>query len=211
MRRVLLFLAVASLAIGVTSTSAAEKGKWARGKVTALAGDTLTVDVKGQSMMFTVDKTTQVVKSGGGTKAREMAKTGQAPTLSDMLKVGDDVEVNYTETDGKMHATMVRGGISAPAMTSDEAPKKAEGVVSEVSGASLAIKAKDGETMTFVIDSKTKVVGHGLGTMAREKKAEGTGVKLTEAVANGDTVEVSYKAMGDMKHATSVTVVKKGT
>jgi hypothetical protein len=212
MRRALLVLAAASLALGVTTASAApEKAKWARGKVTAMAGDTLTIDVKGQSMMFTVDKTTEVVKSGAGTKAREMARTGETPKLSDVLKVGDEVEVSYTEADGKMHATMVRGGVSAPAMTSAEAAQKMEGVVSEVSGSSLSIKSKDGETVNFVVDEKTKVVGHGLGTMAREKKAEGQGVKLTDAVAVGDTVNVTYKMMGDMKHATHVAVAKKGS
>ncbi len=210
MRRVLFVVATALLVLPLSNASAAEK--WARGKVSAIGTDSLTVDVKGQPMTFTVDKTTEVVKSGAGTKAREtMAKTGQGPTLADVLKVGDNVEVRYTEADGKMHATMVRGGISAPAMTSEEAPKKAEGVVSEVSGTALTIKSSAGEASTFVIDEKTKIVGKGLGTMAREKKAEGAGVKLTDAVAVGDTVTVNYKAMGDMKHATTVTVIKKGT
>lgn len=212
MRRALLLFAAASLAIGLAAASAApEKGKWARGKVTNMAGDNLTIDVKGTPMTFSVDKATQVVKTGAGTKAREMAKTGQVPTMTDVLKVGDDVEVQYTEADGKMHATMVRAGLAAPAMTSADKPKAVEGVVSEVSGTSLSVKTSDGETMMFNIDPKTRVIGHGLGTMAKEKKAEGRGMKLTEAVAVGDTVEVAFKAMGEMKHATMVTVKKKGT
>ncbi len=35
--------------------------------------------------------------------------TGQNPTLSDVL---NNVEVKYTEADGKMHAAMIRGGIA---------------------------------------------------------------------------------------------------
>jgi hypothetical protein len=210
MRRVLFVVTAALLVLPLSSASAADK--WARGKVSAMAGDTITVDVKGESMTFTVDKATEVVKAGAGTKARDTkAMTGQNPTLADVLKVGDNVEVRYTEADGKMHATMIRGGISASAMTSADAPKTAEGVVSDVSGTSLSVKSKD-ETLTFVVDAKTKVVGTGLSTKTREMKAEGAaGVKLTDAVATGDTVRVAYKDMGGMKHATTVTVVKKGT
>lgn len=212
MRRTLVMLAAAALAVGLTTANAApEKGKWVRGKVTAMAGDTLTVDVKGQTMTFTVDKTTEVVKTGAGTKAREMATKGQTLTLSDLVKVGDEVEVTYTEAEGKMHATMVRPGISAGAMTSEETAKTMEGVVSDVSGSSLSIKDKAGETVTFVVDTKTKVIGHGLGTMAREKSEAGEGVKLSEAVAKGDSVSVTYKPMGEKKHATTVQVTKKGT
>jgi hypothetical protein len=211
MRRALLLFAAASLTIGLATASAAPEGKWARGKVTAMAGDTLTIDVKGKPMTFTVDKSTEVVKSGAATKAREMAKTGEVPTLADIVKVGDNVEVQYTEAEGKMHASMVRGGISAAPMTSAEKPKVVQGVVSEVSGASLSIKTEGGEDMKFEIDTKTKVYGHGLSTMTKEKKAEGQGVKLTDAVAVGDTVEVGFKPMGEMKHATIVTVKKKGT
>lgn len=212
MRRALLLFAATSLTIGLATAGAApETGKWARGKVTAMAGDTLTIDVKGKAMTFTVDKATEVVKTGAGTKAREMEKTGQAPTLSDIVKVGENVEVQYTEAEGKMHATMVRAGIAAGPMTSAETPKTVTGVVSEVSGASIAITTESGEAMTFMVDPKTRVYGHGLGTMAKEKKAEGESMKLTDTVAKGDTVEVSFKPMGEMKHATVVTVKKKGT
>ena len=210
MKRVLVLMAGMWLVVGLATATAAPDEKWARGKVTAMAGDTLTVDVKGQPMTFTVDKATEVVKKGATTKARQLAKDEKATTLADILKVGDNVEVQYTEAEGKMHASMVRAGVSATAGTSDQTPKKVEGIVSEVTGSSLSIK-KDAEAMTFMIDSKTKVIGHGLGTLAREKKAEGGGVKLTEAVAVGDTVEITYRAMGDMKHATMVMVTKKGT
>ena len=211
MRRALLLFAAASLTVGLVTAIAAPEKKWARGKVTAMAGDTLTIDVKGTAMTFEVNKTTEVVKSGAATKAREMAKTGDAPTLADIVKVGDNVEVQYTEADGKMHASMVRAGIAAGAATSADRPKVVTGVVSEVAGASLAIKTDSGEAMTFMIDPKTRVFGHGLSTMTKEKKAEGQGVKLTDAVAVGDTVEVAFKPMGEMKHATVVTVKKKGT
>lgn len=212
MRRALFLFTAASFAIGLTTATAAPADKkWARGKVTAMAGDTLTIDVKGTPMTFNVDKTTEVVKSGAATKAREMAKTGDTPTLADIVKVGDNVEVQYTEAEGKMHASMVRAGLAAGAATSAEQPKVVTGVVSEVAGTSLAIKTEAGEALTFMIEPKTKVFGHGLSTMTKEKKAEGQGVKLTDAVAVGDTVEVAFKPMGEMNHATVVTVKKKGT
>jgi uncharacterized protein DUF5666 len=212
MRRVLLVCAAASLAIGLTTsnTTAQEKGKWARGKVTAMAGDTLTVDVKGEPMSFTVDKSTQVLKTGAGTKAREMAKTGEAPTLTDVLKVGDEVEVHYTESGGKMHATTVRAGVSAPSSTSEDQPRRVEGVVTSVSDTSLSIKRKTGAAMTFTIGTGTKVVGEGLGTLAREKGVMGA-MKFTDTIKPGETVEVEYKTEDGKMHARTVTVLKKTT
>lgn len=213
MRRAVLLLAAAALVIlFVQPASGAPEEKWARGTVSAIGPDSLTVKVKAETMTFTIDKTTQVVAPGGGTKTRQtQAMSGENPKLSDILKVGDNVEVRYTEADGKMLATMIRGGLSAGPMTSAEGAKHLEGVVSAVSGTSLTVKPKDGEAVTFTVDEKVRVTGKGLSTMTREKAAEGAKVVLTDTVAVGDTVDVTYKAMGTMNHASHVVVIKKGT
>ena len=212
MRRAVLLVAAALVALSVQPANGAPEEKWARGTISAIGADSLTLTVKAETMTFTVDKDTQVITPGGGTKTRQtQAMTGEKPKLADLFKVGDNVEVRYTEADGKMHAALIRGGVSAPAMTSGEGTKRLEGVVTAVTGTSLTIKPKEGDAVTFVIDEKVRITGTGLSTMTREKAAAGAKGVLTEAVAVGDTVDVSYKAMGEMKHASHVQVVKKAT
>ncbi|HSL23078.1 MAG TPA: DUF5666 domain-containing protein [Vicinamibacterales bacterium] len=212
MRRAAVVLVAALVYLSLAAVMAAPDDQWARGKVTAVSADSITIDVKGQAMTFNVDTATDVFARGAGTKTREMMKsTGKKPVLTDIVKVGDNVEISYAESGGAMVAKAIRGGISAPAMTSAEGTRRVEGVVTAVSGTSLSVKPASGDAVTFVVDDKVRVVGRGLGTMAKEKQAEGAKVTLTDAIAVGDTIEVSYKAMGEMKHATAVSVIKKGT
>lgn len=210
MRRALVSLATALATVALFAAPAAAQEKTAKGKITALDGASITVDAKGQSMTFSVDATTNVIASGGTTKTREAQKMGEKPKLADIVKVGDNVEVDYTEAGGKMAAKTVRkiAAVPDPAAAA-AAPKRAEGVVSEVSGSSITMKPATGDAMTFMVDAKTRVTGTGLGTMSKEKQEAGAAVTLTDAVAAGDTVEVTYAASGDMKHASAVRVIKK--
>ncbi len=212
MRRTLAIAAVALLTVAL-SAFAAPEGKWARGKVTAMGADSITIAVDGKDMSFTVDNKTEVVKPGGATKAREtQAKTGENPKLSELVKVGDNVEVQYTEAAGKMHATTIRGGISAKATTSEaeakEATKHAVGTVTKISGDSLSIKTKTGEE-TFKLIEKVHIYGTGLGTMSKEKAKEGEKMVATDAIHEGDTVDVTYKDVAGTNEASSVHVTKK--
>jgi hypothetical protein len=59
-------------------------------------------------------------------------------------------------------------------------------------------------TQTFTIDGDTKVIGTGAGT-----KTQGAKVAITDLVANGDTVAVSYHEMGTTLHAADVRVTAK--
>jgi hypothetical protein len=210
-----LFIVVALLALSLAVGAQAPE-KWARGTITAVGTDTVTLEVKGQPMTFKVAPTTDVVARGAGTKARETkATSGRKPTVAEVLKVGEHVEVRYTEAEGVMTAALIRGGVSATDMTSDEAAKgtssKAEGIVTSVTSTSIGIKSADGTEATFTADEKIRVVGRGLGTMSREKGAMGAKLTLTDAVAVGDTVSIAYKETGGAKQATTVTLVKKGT
>lgn len=212
MRRTLAISAVALLTVAL-SAFAAPEGKWARGKVTAMGADSITIAVDGKDMSFTVDSKTDVVKPGGATKAREsQAKTGENPKLSELVKVGDNVEVQYTETAGKMHATTIRGGISAKPMTSEAAEKMgtkhAIGTVTKVAGDSLTIKTKTGEE-TFKLIEKVRIYGTGLGTMSKEKAKEGEKMVATDALHEGDSVDVTYKDVSGTNEASSVHVTKK--
>jgi Domain of unknown function (DUF5666) len=212
MRRTAAVLVTATLAIvWLAVVMAAPQDKWARGKVTAMSGSTVTIDVKGQPMTFTVDPATRFIARGASTKAREAEKMGTKRTLADVVKVGDSVQVSYAESGGALLAREIRVGIGASPATSAEEPKEVEGVVSEMSGKSITVQPESGEAVTFMLDSGIRVEGRGLGTLADQKRAEGAKVKLSQAVAVGDTIHVTYKAVGDMKHATAVRVVKKKT
>jgi hypothetical protein len=198
--------------------AAPQETQAARGTVTAVSADSLTVTVKDVPVKFIVDRTTDVVAPGGGTMARAAkadGKTGVA--ITSVVKVGQSVDVKYHLP--AMHAASVRVLGAAPAGTpKGEAPAKSEpataktgsasGQVTAVSGSSLTLKTGTGAT-TYAIDTKTRVIGHGLGTKAKEDAVVGKKQTLTELVAIGDTVSVtSSEPAGG--HATVVRVTKKG-
>jgi len=81
----------------------------------------------------------------------------------------------------------------------------AMGTVKSVSGSSLVVAGKDGKDMTFAIDGSTKFVGKGLGT----KSSKGP-MTATDAVHEGDQVNVSYHDMGGTMHAAQVRITAKG-
>jgi len=223
--------AVASVVAGMMVLASAgaviaapQETQAARGTVTAVTSNSLTVMVKDQPMKFVVDATTDVVAPGGGTATRAAkadGKTGVA--ITSVVKVGETVDVKYHMP--AMHAASVRVLTPAkPGAATASAPKAAapapappapkaksahaSGQVTAVNGSSLTVKTSSGDT-TYAIDAKTRVVGPGLGTKAREDAAAGKKQILTDLVAVGDTVSVegSDAAAG---HASVVRVMKKG-
>jgi len=105
-----LVLALLMAAIVTAGAAAADKAKSStvQGTVTAAAGDSLTIMKGSESMTFVVDNTTKVLGKGLTTKTNEKAAAGEKLTLSDTVAKGDMVSVTYHETDGKMHAGMVK-------------------------------------------------------------------------------------------------------
>jgi hypothetical protein len=84
----------------------------------------------------------------------------------------------------------------------------AQGKVTAATNESLTIE--DGsKTLTFAVDGSTKLLGKGLGTMMREKKAKNESFTFTDGVAVDDIVKVSYHDMDGKLHAAQVTVVQK--
>ncbi len=214
MRRAAVAFAVALVTLSLSAALAAPQDRRARGKVTAITATAITIDVDGKPMTFGLDTaSTKFIARGGTTKTKEAERTGIKPTLGDTVKIGDNVEITYQESGGRMLATQVRVGVASgvgmPGL--GQAARTLEGIVSEVSGATLGITPAKGEPVTFMVDAKTRVIGQGLGTMAKEKETVGAKVTLGDAVAVGDTVRVTYTLSGDMKHATAVRVVKKKT
>jgi hypothetical protein len=211
MRRLLLAVPLAALSVvgWPTSHALAQATKTARGTLTAMAADSVTVKVGATDMKFTVDDKTEVQAPGAGTKARQAAAAGKAGAkLADVVKVGQAVEVSYHDMGGTMHAAMIKrvssaGSAGVPGTTST-------GKVTAVSATSLTIAGSAGGgaafTQTFTIDPKTRVTGRGAGTAAA---AKGGKTVATDLVSMGDTVSVSYREEGTTLHASSIRVTAK--
>jgi hypothetical protein len=105
-------------------------------------------------------------------------------------------------------AVLVVGGLGGMLAAETPKPRLASGRVSAVSNDSLAI-AQGSATLTFAVDHETKLIGKGMSTMSREKEKTKEKMTLTDGVAVGDIVKVSYHDMDGKLHAAQVTVLQK--
>jgi hypothetical protein len=216
MRRALIGMAAVVFAV-VTAAPVAAQEKWVRGTVTAVTGSSITVKAKGKDYTIGIDKGTTVTAPGAGTATRAAEKAGEAGiSAADVIKVGSGAEVRYKEAGGTMTATSIRGGLPAgEGSTSEDAAAtssktgSASGTVSEVSGSSVTIKSGS-ETQTFAIDKDTVIQGEGVGTLSRKLKEAGKGMTAPDAIAVGDTVTVRFHDMGSSKHASEISITRKG-
>lgn len=216
--RVLPRLVVALLAIGLVlslSPASAQETTWVRGVVTAIAGSTVTVKVADKDMAFTVDKATLVIGPGGTTAAREAEKAGkEGPALTAVLKVGENVEVHYSQKGAGNFASVIRRGVrgaaapSEPAKAPSERGRSMQGIVNAVTGSSLTLMADNRDTV-FAIDSATLVMGAGFGTATRQKRAAGEKTVLADFVQKGDLVLVDYRQKDGGLLATEIHMLKR--
>jgi hypothetical protein len=79
--------------------------------------------------------------------------------------------------------------------------------VKSLTGTMLTVTA-DGKDMTFTVDPKTQVIGKGVGTKAA---AQGKGGKaaITDLLAVGNRVAVTYQEAGTAMHASKVRLLAK--
>jgi uncharacterized protein DUF5666 len=217
MRRTLLALAVAAIGIVSWSTTpvfAQANTNKTRGTVSALAADSVTVKVRDAEMKFTVTSQTVVEARGAGTKDRQAQAAGKAgPKLSDVVKTGEAVEVSYVDAaGGALRATRIRA-VTSVGGGGDDKPGDmiSTGTVKSVTASALTITGSAGGgasfTQSFAIDPATKVVAKGAGTAAA---AKGGKIALTDAVAAGDRVSVSYHEASSALQASEVRVTMKG-
>jgi hypothetical protein len=209
MKRFIAMLGCAVLLAAAPPAAMAQGTKTVKGSVTALTPSSITVKVGEKDMTFAVDAKTQVVAPGGSTASREAKAEGKAgPMLTDIVKVGQAVSVAYHEQG--MHAASVRAIAEVPPPPPPAGPKAetATGVVSAVSGSSLTIKGKAGDT-TFAVDNKTTVSGTGVGTAGRKMGEVGEKPTIPSLVHEGDTVTVTYHDMAGTKTASVVRIVRK--
>lgn len=193
------------------SAAMAQPTKSVKGSITAMGGGSITVKVADKDMTFAVDDKTHVVAPGGSTKTQGAQAEGKpGPTLSELLKTGQAVEVTYHEQG--MHAATIRAIAAVPPPPPPAAPAQksqtTRGMVSAVSGNSLTIKGAEGES-TFVVDTKTHVVGVGMGTAAKKASEAKGSAAITDLVHTGDTVSVTYKGVEGAKTASVVRVSRK--
>src|SRR5215212_11739310 len=192
MKQLVAMLACAGLLTAMPTMATAQATKSVKGSVTAAAANSVTVKVGDKDMTFTVDAKTKVVTTGGSTKERAAQAAGKAgPTLTDVLKTGQAVEVSYQEQG--MHASIIRTIAAVPAAPSAAAPAPAAapaaksqtaiGVVSAVGGNSLSVKG-DSE-WTFAVDNTTTVSGTGIGTAGKKLLAAGGKPTLADFVHEG--------------------------
>jgi hypothetical protein len=225
MRRLLVgVVAGVFLVCAGVATATAQPTKSVTGTVSAVGPDSITVKVKDQDMKFSVDQTTDVLARGGTTATRAAKAEGKSgPAIAAVVKPGQTVEVKYHEAG--MHATNIHVVPSAaPAATATSGQKEKEkpkapakeksksmtaaGTVTSMTGTSLTLKTGSGE-QTFNVDANVKVVGTGLGTKGKEATAAGKKMVLSDAVAVGDSVSVTYHEAGGAKEATAVRVRTK--
>jgi len=209
MRRLRLPFALVPLIVLIAAGfGRAQETKKVTGTIAALSADSITVNVAGTDMSFTVDDKVTVIAPGAGTRTRQAAVSNSKPKLGELLKAGDAVEVSYTESGGSRRAAALRkvGAVGSAGVPANVA----NGTVTAVSGTSLSIKGTAGGGASFeqsyAITPETKVIGKGAGTAA--SKAGGK-LAITDLVSSGDQVTVSFKPEGSTVNATEVRVTMK--
>jgi len=209
MRRLRLPFALVPLIVLIAAGfGRAQETKKVTGTIAALSADSITVNVAGTDMSFTVDDKVMVIAPGAGTRTRQAAVSNSKPKLGELLKAGDAVEVSYTESGGSRRAAALRkvGAVGSAGVPANVA----NGTVTAVSATSLSIKGTAGGGSSFeqsyAITPETKVIGKGAGTAA--SKAGGK-LAITDLVSSGDQVTVSFKPEGSTVNATEVRVTMK--
>jgi co-chaperonin GroES (HSP10) len=200
--------------LGLTVPAHAQDTKSARGTVTAVGNDSITVKAADRELKLMVDTKTVLTASGAGTAERRADAAGKpGPRLADYVKTGDAVEVSYHETGGTMHAANIRR-VTSPGSsggsTSAERAETANGTVDSITGSTLVISGSAGSggsfKQSYAIDATTKVIAMGASTAAA---AKGGKVAISDFVAAGDQVTVSYHKAGAGLHADEVRVRSK--
>jgi hypothetical protein len=114
MQKFLFGLCVAIVALSfASSVSAQDKSKSggpAKGVVTSVAADAVTINVAGaKALTFAIDAKTAIIGHGAGTATKEAKKEGaKGAKVGDLVKAGDEVEVKYADAGGKMVASEIR-------------------------------------------------------------------------------------------------------
>jgi len=111
MRRLvgIVIAAVVAVALPVAAHAQAAKSTTVSGTVSALTMSSMTVKGTGtQEWVLTIDKDTSVTAKGATHKSLEMSAQGKGTKITDVVKVGDRVSVEYHDMGSMKHAATVR-------------------------------------------------------------------------------------------------------
>ena len=208
MRHCMAVLAFALVAALVCAPVASAQEKWIRGNVVSAAGDSLVVKAQGKDFTFKVDKSTVLTARGAGKAQNKADEAGVGGVkFTDFVKPGMGVEVHYKEVGGAMMATDVHSGLapSEGAIAGESTGGSARGAITAISANSVTLKAGE----VFAIDSKTTIVGQGLGTITRQFKEQGKSPTITDLLSVNDQVIVYFKEAAGAKRASEIRVTQK--
>ena len=211
MKQLLAVVALAIVASLVCVPVASAQTKWVRGNVVSVAGDTLVVKAEGNDWTFKVDKSTLLTARGAGRAQAKAEAAGAAGVkFADFVKPGMGVEVHYKDVGGVLMATDVQSGLP-PTEGSTSVEKtggSARGEVTAVGNASITVKG-EAQEWTFAVDSKTLVLGQGLGTITRQFKEQGKSPTITDLLGVNDKVIVYFKEASGATIASEIRVMEK--
>lgn len=125
--RMVLTSATLVLGCAVTVLAAQDKPKTltAIGPVAKISGDSLSVDTGKGVLDISTTNATVVKVQGGSSKARAAKESGAAGVkITDAVHVGDQVQVKYTDTAGKMVASEIDVRTKRPASAQPPPAKK---------------------------------------------------------------------------------------
>jgi len=190
-RRVGLLLATL---MAVTLRVGAQELSWVRGTVTARADNVLTVHLAGLDLnvRFTVDESTLVIGRGAG--VRIVPPERLQPTLSDLVRLGDSVEVHYSRRGEYNDARVIRP-VTRPGK---ESGRSVPGVVTAISSDELTVRSDEHEA-TFAVEPGTVVPGAERGTQKN----------LADLISRNDLVLVLYRVEATTRVATEICMLRK--
>jgi hypothetical protein len=210
MKSTIIALAVASVVLGPTPSTFAADAKVAKGTITAISGQSLTIKVGEQDMAFNVDSATTVWARGASTKSARLAAAGKpGPHLADVLKTGQAVAVTYRDTAGNYRASEITAIPKVPEPDANAA-KHSAGIVKAIGPDWLTISGSGGGKATFEQTFKIEphtmvwVKGATKAVAAKDGKAP-----FGNLVGSGDHVNVAYRAAGDALVASELHVTVK--
>jgi hypothetical protein len=94
---------------------------------------------------------------------------------------------------------------TATPTSAGDAAKAARGIVTSLSGGSIAINLPSDTDIIFRVDENTRVVARGAGRKMRQAQADGAaGVKLADVLPIGVSVEVRYEERAGQRYARQI-------
>ena len=175
----------------------AQEYRWVRGEVTAITDGAVTVYVADPdlNLTFALDQSSVVFAKGAGAWVHPPEQTH--PKLSNIVRIGDTVEVHYTREGPRNRA----GLIFTAGTTVQQAGRSLAGRVWAVSAGNLTVEA-DGWEYTFAVAFTTRIVGPGFGS--RQSPGDKEKPKLADLVVRNDILLVYFRMDGATMLATEI-------